>query len=421
MRTAIIGAGISGVSISRMLKEQGHESCIFERAVKPGGLVRCRWVDGNLFHVTGGHVFNSKNSRVLEWFWSKFDKEEEFLLARRNAKILMGDKFLGYPIENFLYMLDAATIRKITKEILALSKLGSHDPLSYENFEVFLLRNFGPTLYELYFKPYNSKIWNTELQSVPMAWLEGKLPMPDYEVIITSNILREEEREMVHSSFYYPKVGGSQFIIDRLAEGLVINTDYTVTQLAKINGSWFVNSEGPFDHIVYTGDVRKLGELVDLGPNEEKVDFSEVRNLRANGTSNMLCYTDPSELSWLYLPGKEIKAHRIIYTGNFSSRNNSNETRPTCVVEFSGKVSEEEMKEQLKQLPGNLVPIDTNYEPNSYVIQETSTRKSIEKLKEALSEHDFFLLGRFAEWEYYNMDKAIEASMIIAEYLRNKR
>jgi UDP-galactopyranose mutase len=35
-------------------------------------------------------------------------------------------------------------------------------------------------------------------------------------------------------------------------------------------------------------------------------------------------------------------------------------------------------------------------------------------LKERLQQYNFHLLGRFAEWEYYNMDKAIEAARNLA-------
>ncbi len=72
------------------------------------------------------------------------------------------------------------------------------------------------------------------------------------------------------------------------------------------------------------------------------------------------------------------------------------------------------MKEEIKKLPGNLSPLSFNYEPNSYVIQEKDTRQKIKNLKEQLLKYNFYLVGRFAEWEYYNMDKAIEASKALS-------
>jgi len=88
-------------------------------------------------------------------------------------------------------------------------------------------------------------------------------------------------------------------------------------------------------------------------------------------------------------------------------------------VEFSGKHSFEEMREEIKLLPGNLVPLAFNYEANSYIIHERNTKEKILYLKSKLEPKGFFLSGRFAEWEYYNMDKAIEAAMKVNNKILN--
>ena len=76
-RIAIIGAGISGLSAAHFLKDR-YELTVFEKEDSSGGLIKCRRVNGSLFHTCGGHVFNSKRQDVLDWFWSKFIREEEF-------------------------------------------------------------------------------------------------------------------------------------------------------------------------------------------------------------------------------------------------------------------------------------------------------------------------------------------------------
>jgi UDP-galactopyranose mutase len=73
------------------------------------------------------------------------------------------------------------------------------------------------------------------------------------------------------------------------------------------------------------------------------------------------------------------------------------------------------MREELKKLPGHLEPIAFNYEPDSYVIQKHDTREKISRLKALLSGMDFHLVGRFAEWEYYNMDMAILSAMRVCD------
>ena len=81
MEVVVIGAGISGLSAARMLEERGHTVTIFEGSGKPGGLIRCDIVSGGLFHRVGGHIFNTKIDRVARWFWSKFDRDKEFIKA----------------------------------------------------------------------------------------------------------------------------------------------------------------------------------------------------------------------------------------------------------------------------------------------------------------------------------------------------
>ena len=243
-----------------------------------------------------------------------------------------------------------------------------------------------------------------------MEWLEGKLPMPRLLEIITSNISRQEEGQMVHSNFFYPKEEGSQFIVDRLAQGLSIQCNKPI-DFIQTTGTKNVLFDEEFDTVIYTGDIRKLPDMLKRSDGEMHLFNKEIKHLRSNGTSSVLCTCDANDLSWLYIPEPIYKAHRIIYTGNFSSTNNTSEsTRTSCTVEFSGICSCEEMKEELKKMPGNLTPISFNNEPNSYVIQDTATREIVKEYKQYLSTFGIHLLGRFGEWEYYNMDKAMEAA-----------
>ena len=412
---AVVGAGISGLSAARMISQFANVTML-ERADRPGGLVKCTREHDSLFHRVGGHVFNSKNKAVLDWFWGQFDQETEFLKAKRKAAILMDDKLIGYPLENFLWQLPKATVSAILDDMLA-NQGNTKKPEDYPHFEAFLRGNFGETLYNLYFKPYNSKIWNLDLSTVPLAWLDGKLPMPNLKQMLLSNISKEEEGEMVHATFYYAKENGSQFIVDRLAEGLNIKTNYSVNTLERKADGWLLNGVDQFDEIVWTGDIRQLGAQITGAPTVAEA-LAGVTKLRSNATTNIFCETDPTDLSWLYLPETKVKAHRIIYTGNFAPSNNRGHQRSTCVVEFSGTHNYDDIAPQLALLPGNLTPIAHNYEANSYIIQDEYTRARLADIKTKSAAIGLHYLGRFGEWEYYNMDKAIEAAMELSEKIR---
>ncbi|MDO5969494.1 NAD(P)-binding protein [Flavivirga aquimarina] len=407
-KIAIIGSGISGMTLAHNFKGK-FEVELFEKESRPGGLIKCDVIDGNLYHLVGGHVFNSKRQDVLDWFWNFFDKDKEFTKSNRNAVVYI-DKPIGYPIENHLYQMNNGTTKKVINDLLDLNK-SNEEP---QNFEQFLKGKFGLTLYEAYFKPYNEKIWKKDLSKVPLTWLEGKLPMPKIEEILYNNIKKEKEMNMVHSSFFYPKVNGSQFLADRLSEGLNINLSTPVEALLKDKetNKWIVNSDKEFDMIFFAGNIKSLASML-------KNDFLEnyeenIKSLDFHGTTTVLCEVDPNDYSWIYMPNVKYDAHRIICTGNFS-KNNNKEGIMSATVEFTDYVSEDTIKEQLKDIPFTPKYISHKYTKYTYPIQDVTTRSLISEIKGITEKEGLYLSGRFAEWEYYNMDAAIGAAIDLSK------
>ncbi len=408
MKIAVIGGGISGVSIARLLKTS-CDVTVYEARPRIGGLIACEDLPAGLYHKLGGHVFNSKVQRVSDWFWGHFDRQREFVQLVRNARILLDGENINYPIENNLYRLPEADCKRILVELIEAHTTHSSSAAAL-NMRDFFLQTFGKTLSERYFFPYNEKIWRCDLSEIPLGWLEGKLPMPNLQEILLFNVLRKEETAMVHSRFYYPRKGGSQFVIDRLAEGLDIRCGVPVTALSRsADRRWRVNDfPERYDHVVYCGDIRDLDRL--LGEPLPIDRAEDVSSLRTRGITNAFCRCDTTDTSWLYLPGQEFSANRIIYTGAFSPENN-HQDRMTCVVEFLFGESEERINQDLNRLPGRLELVRLNHVRDAYIIQQPNTRVVMDGLKKQLALRRLHLLGRFAEWEYYNIDKCIESAM----------
>lgn len=411
-RIAIIGGGISGLSLAHLLREQFFVT-VFEKESVPGGLLRCQRVHGGLFHTCGGHVFNSKYEDVLQWFWGFFDKDAEFVKAERNSVVWMGNQqIIPYPIENHAYMLPDEIVRKIAHDLVLMSKAGNNIA-GIDNFEEFLVQRFGQTLYDIYFKPYNEKIWRRRLNDVPITWLEGKLPMPTVEEIIYNNFKQVEEKSFVHSSFWYEKNNGSQFIIDRLSHGLSIKCNADVCEIERMpDGTWQVCAGAgceSFDYVVFCGNIKQLPTLL---KNLELCGFSqEIEVLEYHGTTTVFCEISPNPYSWVYLPSNQYEAHRIICTGNFSPTNNGESHTMTGTIEFTDAISEDVIRQNLRQMPLSPRYITHLFNPYTYPIQNGRTRQMITELKKFLSTYGFYTTGRFADWEYYNMDVAIKAAM----------
>ena len=399
---AIIGAGISGLSIGRMLAAKGHKVALFEKEATPGGLVRCERIQGVLYHCVGGHVFNSRNKDVLNWFWQQCNKDD-FQLATRHAVVSLAcGSCVDYPIENHLYQMSAEMRDAVLDDLLQIVSEGY--PVD-NNFDDFLRHRFGETLYNEYFAPYNRKIWRRPLTDVPLTWLQGKLPMPSVKEILAANIGHIKEMQMVHSTFHYPKENGSQHVADTLAKGLDIRFNSPVGRLQKAGEKWNVNGE-EFDCIIFCGNIRQLPDILE----GSGIELPGVDKLEYHGTTSALCEVDKNPYSWIYMPSEAHESHRIICTGNFA-KSNSPADKSTATIEFSKEMNREQIEDQLLRIPFSPRYIAHRYTPCTYPIQNSETRGIIAAAKAALEPQGIYLLGRFAEWEYYNMDAAIEAGM----------
>lgn len=407
-RYAVIGAGISGLAIARMLGENGCSVVVFEKENTPGGLVRCERVKGVLYHCVGGHVFNSRNREVLDWFWKLFNKRD-FELAIRHAVVSLADgSQVDYPIENHLYQMPEEMRNKVLDDLLQIVQTGYPEDT---NFADFLRHRFGETLYRGYFAPYNRKIWRRSLADVPLHWLEGKLPMPTVREILAANIGQVKEMNMVHSTFHYPRNGGSQFVADSLARGLDIRYNSPVESLSRCGNKWSICGD-EFDSVIFCGNVKHLPDLL----KNTEIALPGVEKLEYHGTTSVLCEVDANPYSWIYMPSEAHESHRIICTGNFAT-SNSPAGMSTATIEFSEEMSREEIEEQLQRIPFSPRYITHRYTPCTYPVQNGETRSIIKAAKTALEPFSIYLLGRFAEWEYYNMDAAMAAAMQLVRQL----
>lgn len=406
-KIAVVGAGVSGLTVARLLSQKAdNEVIVYESEATPGGLIRCERVEGSLFHLCGGHVFNSKRQEVLDWFWQQFDKSSEFHAAERRSVVYMPDGLIvPYPIEDHVYYFPKDVQDAFERDLCEIEKAHCPEP---ENFEDFLRGRFGETLYHLYFEPYNRKVWRRSLKDVSLSWLEGKLPMPTVEEMRYNNLHHVDEKQFVHSSFFYENNGGSQFLANRLAEGLNIRYNSSVQEIEFRGEQIYINGEA-FDKLVWCGNIKHLVPLLTHLPDVERYT-QNVAKLDSHGTTAVFCELDANPYTWVYQPGAMHDSHRIICTGNFAHSNNA-EGKMTGTVEFTDAVSEKDIRSQLERMPFHPRYITHHYSPYTYPVQNRETRAMIQSLKQTLAPHHVFFTGRFADWEYYNMDVAMGAAM----------
>lgn len=409
MKIGILGAGISGLSVGRLLSDQ-FEIEILERQPIHGGIARTKEVDGVAYHPVGGHCFNSKNQEVLDFVFNNVLSKDKWHNITRNAVIKYQKEEISYPIEfavKEIYRFDEQLALDITRDFL-----NADDDGVYLNLEDWFRKKFGNTLSEKYFLPYNEKIWNRSPREMSHAWVEGKLPIPNKNSFFNSLISKEADK-MPHSSFFYPDTNNQNTFIDALADGLNINYSFDIKDVKfdSETKKWIVNGNKVYDIIISTLPLNVLPKIID---NAKPEILAAADKLRYNRVTTMLWKTQGTERTWTYVPEKDIFFHRYIHIGNFyaPSKNYS-------ITEVVGHKTQEEMIENGKKDPFLIEPVAYNVSEHAYVVFDENYDSSTSIIKSYLEDlTNIYTLGRFGEWQYYNMDICIEKSIELANKIK---
>ena len=124
----------------------------------------------------------------------------------------------------------------------------------------------------------------------------------------------------------------------------------------------------------------------------------------------MLWETKPTNRTWTYLPGKDTIFHRYIHIGSFF-KPKKNYTITECV----GEKSYDEMLESGIKDQFLIKPLDYHVSDHAYVVFDDNYKTSKENITKYLDNIGIHSIGRFGEWEYYNMDICIKSAMKLAK------
>lgn len=434
MKIAILGAGVSGLSLARFLVEGGHPASdihVFEADSVPGGLCRSKTVDGFTYDVAGGHILYSKDAPAMQWMKDMAGGDAAFVRKDRHTRIRYGQRWIHYPFENGLGDLPPeANFECLRGYVSAWHERQMTSSAAPAEFGRWVRWRFGDGIAQHFMDPYNQKVWKRDLDFLTSDWVAGRVPDAPVDDVLRSSVGIRTEGYTHQSIFFYPAHGGFQAITDGIARGLAarVHLDTPVTDLVKSPNGWRVNGDD-FDVIVSTLSLTSMPDIVQGMP----ADVARAcRELEYNGIVCVLLALERGQhpdLSWIYLPhAQQGPANRITYMSNYSP-NMAPKGKSSFLCEvtvqggrpFPGRDLERELIQGLIQtglIRGDEVLFDDRTEiRQAYVVFDHAYAKRRAVAVNWLESNGIHPLGRFGRFDYDNSDQCVIKARELARRL----
>ena len=418
----IIGAGLSGLSAAYHL---GRDYRILERAGEVGGLCRSVMEKGYTFdlapHIffTGSQYVNGLVNELLNG---------DLVRQRRRAYIYLHGTYVEYPFEVNLHGLPKEIIDECIEGV-------RHRPnIRPNNFMEWIRATMGEGVAKHYMVPYNEKIWKYPLEQMNIDWVAGRVPAPSVEEMVKGAEGKVEREYGPNAYFLYPRVGGIGTIPTALStrvNEISLNSDVSeIHQKGKrLEVIYMLNGESKrqeADKVLSSVPLPEIVKMIKAAP-EEVIKASE-----ALVYNSLVCFNIGvnraaiSDKHWLYFPEKEYPFNRISFPMNLSP-----ETVPkgksSIVVEVTytgARPNAEETKEKVRQglVHAEILRDEDKLEvfgaldfKYAYVVYDLHHKRNVNLIQAYLKSLGVSSMGRFGEWEYFNMDKAILSGKRAAE------
>jgi len=353
----IVGAGLTGATLARLLFDAGKDVWIVERRAQVGGnVVDHLHPSGIRVHTYGPHYFRTSSDKIWR-FVNRFASFYEYKAALLSK---VDGSYENWPIV-------ASYIRRTVGDDWTPEFVG--EPT---NFEEAALSCMPSVIYQKFVKEYNEKQWGVPVHTLSAA-LCGRFDV------------RHDDEPLLKPRVRYqgiPECGYTNFM-HRLLDGIpvVLNCDF-LRHRQDIQHRRKLIFTGPIDAF-FNYDLGRLGYR---GQQREHTYLQDVDYAQPCGQVNTPQHSDGPQiriLEWKHMMPSDI-------VRNISGTLITTETpfAPYDEVDFEYPVPDE---------------------ANSLLFSKYNAR--------ARDMKDVLICGRLGEYKYYDMDQAIGRAMMLAHNL----
>lgn len=373
----IVGSGFSGAVCARQLAEQNKKVLILEKNSHVGGAsYDCFNKHGILIHPYGPHIFHTDDEEVFNWI-SKFTNLNSYQ-HKVVANIPFKKDRLIFPIPfNFTSLeLTCNNSDLLKKKLLNEFNQSKVSIFNLQESKDKDIAQLGQYIFETVFYHYTKKQWGT--------------------IDIDKSVLNRVPISLSYNETYFqnlyqglPENGYGELFKKILShKNITLRLNFNALNVLTFKDNQIYFQNKPFlGKIIYTGEIDKLFNC---------------------------CY---GKLPYRSISFQFETLNKDKYQENYATVNYPLDKHYTRITEFKNLTGQEISGKTtiLKEYP--IAQID-GFEP-LYPILNNFNKSLYYKYKDLANNfNNLFLLGRLAEYKYFNMDEVIHNALLLSKTLK---
>lgn len=399
----IVGAGFAGAVTARRLAEAGWQVCVLEQRNHIGGNAYDEPDENQiLIQPYGPHIYHTSEREVHE-FLSRFTEWTDY---SHEVVAKVGESFIPVPFNlNTLEMVyGSEKAAELEKKLVDAFGAGSRVPiLQLREHPDEEIRGIADYVYENIFLHYTMKQWGQTPEEIDPA-VTGRVPV----------VLSRDNRYFQDTWQGMPKDGFTSLFQKMLAhENITVRLGVRSQNVLQFDAD---------------GTIRWNPKLVQTGAVSEEM-IAEQKALEPY--DGVVIYTGPVDELFAYRYGhlpyrtlnfvwerydrKDYQEHAVVnYTVDEEF------TRITEFAKLYPEVPQGAYTTIVKEYPQAYKP-DCGQIPYYAIINEENNRLYQRYQEEAGKYSGLYLLGRLAEYKYYNMDAITKQALELSERLIERK
>jgi protoporphyrinogen oxidase len=445
MHVVVLGAGLAGLATAYELRRAGARVTVLEKEDYPGGMATS-WKCGPYWLDHGPHRFHSRDQNLIAHLYEILD--DEVVIRDRLSRIYMQGRFFHYPLkaQNVLQNMPKRVLVRASWDYLWIRMVQWFRKIPDDNFENWVLKRFGRTLYEIFFGTYTSKAWKMPCTQISADWASQRISQANLWDTVKKTLSPPKDGEVrsLVSEFWYPAHGGIGQIgrkyaekIERMGGSVLLSAPVERIEIEEHRARRVAYRQAGHEQVVECDQVVNTIPLPRALEAFRPAIDDDVRQAiaRLGYSCIVFVYLEVDQPSvspdhWVYLPEKHLTIHRISEFKNFSDDAAPGDKTVVCCeitcrlgdehwnldLEGAARIAMRDLETVGLIRPGTARGIDLAKLRYAYPIYDLTYKENLEVLKRAAKKvKNFHTTGRQGLYRYNNMDHSIAMGRRIAK------